>query len=79
MTRDEAARIVVEKCSVHRGKAGEFLDTLVALGVLNLDEPMSALEIYYKTASEYFNSSIEANEFKLVLEEAGLKIVEKDK
>ena len=77
MTRDEAVNKLDEGRVVQY--PGDFVDGLVALGLLKLDEPKDADTVFIDVVAEWRASTSAASIFELMamLDTSGLKVVEK--
>lgn len=72
MTRDEAIAALVNvdaSTAIYAGGNEKLVDKLVAIGVLELDEPMTEIELLS------VNSGCPEWRLKTVLSELGLKVV----
>jgi hypothetical protein len=80
MTRDEATRLVRDAGpigGVYKSYDEALVDSLAALGILKLDEPLSKDQRVARVLGEFRNSGDGLNGFMNRLEAAGLRIVEK--
>lgn len=83
MTREQAVKILETPMLEHfgnrvpEGPAAAWVDALVALGLLNLDEPETVKLRFCKSLDRLAVGDRWAANIWLALESAGLKIVEK--
>ena len=76
MTRDEAKDKLLDAGVVGPMKAADFLDGLVALGILKLDEPMDSIT-RLALGLGWPEGGRSEGELRQALEANGLRIVEK--
>lgn len=77
MTRDEALKMLAGKFKSGPEFYSEFVDSLVALGLLKLDQPKSAVDRFCNAYHGHGCAQSIGPSIQSALDKANLKIVEK--